>query len=544
MHQYTESMELLEMMQELGLLNHPHYRYAWQAGHSPLPAAAKFRARLRNRLVPMLVEKRLRPPVVSFPLVPADKAVTFGSELTSHRPVVIHRDRLTRHVIIAGTTGCGKTTESAALIGHLLLQGMTVEFADHKDEGGRLLTLYPDALVIRADQELVNVLEPLGPPEIYWSALFCEIAKVANLRVEAWNELPEVMVQIWRQLKLGEPGPSMQDLVGILFRLAKDQRRPKLATVARALRALNVVLGKMARVRRAPDVFERFQFVVRQYHGLPARFHNFLTALRVLRMQMRGSAAGHSSTLQHVYISDEGSMEFGREMSGETGSGYVRATKRLVSQIRSQGVGIIITVQMLYELDDSAKSNAATLMFFRCPNPRDAQEALVMLGLDGRAMRQIMTLPVGRAFVFSEGFSGPALVDVPYMPLGDYPSAAEIARRMRPALEKLEQDSILSDDSEATPTVITPRDQINPPVAANCPSVGHPALCADDQALLDEIKASPLLGTTDHFRRLFWSFRRGDRAKNRLLNRRLIRVDRQQSNNGRPKDILVILATP
>jgi hypothetical protein len=299
-------------------------------------------------------------------------------------------------------------------------------------------------------------------------------------------------------------------------------------------------------VRRAPDVFDRFQLVVRQYHGLPSRIHNFLTAVRVLRMQMRGSAAGHGSTLQHVYISDEGAMEFGREMSSETGSGYVHATKKLVSQIRALGVGIIIAVQMLSELDDSAKSNAASLLFFRCPNPRDAQEALAMLGLDGGYMRQLMTLPVGRAFLFSEGFSGPALVDVPYTPLGDYPSAGEIARRMRPALEKLEQDSILSDDTEATPIVITPRDQTIPPVIENCPSVGHPALCADDQALLDEIKASPLLGTgtTDHFRRLGWSFRRGERAKNRLLNRRLIRVDRQQSHNGRPKDILVILTSP
>jgi hypothetical protein len=326
--------------------------------------------------------------------------------------------------------------------------------------------------------------------------------------------------------------------------MAKEQHRPKLATVARALRALNVVLGRMTRVRRAPDIFDRFQLVVRKYYGLPSRIHNFLTAVRVLRMQMRGSTTGHGSTLQHVYISDEGGMEFGREMSSETGSGYVRAAKRFVSQIRSQGVGIVIIVQMLSELDDSAKSNAASLMFFCCPNPRDAQEALVMLGLDGGHMRQLMTLPPRRAFLFSEGFSGPALVDVPCTPLGDYPSAAEIALRMRPALEKLEQDSILSDDSEAAPTVITPCAQTNPPVIANCPSVAHPALGADDQALLDEITASPLLGTTDHFRRLAWSFRRGERAKNRLLNRRLIQVNRQQSNNGRPKNILFILPTP
>ena len=324
--------------------------------------------------------------------------------------------------------------------------------------------------------------------------------------------------------------------------MAKEQRRPKLATVAKALRALNVMLGKMSRVRRAPDVFDRFQLVVRRYHGLPSRIHNFLTAMRVLHIQMKGSTTGHSSDLQHLYISDEGAIEFGREMSGQTGSGYIRAAKRFITQIRSQGVGIIIITQMLAELDDSVKSNAASLMFFRCPNPRDAQEALVMLGLDNRSMRQIMTMPKRRAFLFSEGFSGPALVEVPHTNLGDYPSAAEIARRMQPALEKLEQDSVFSENHDAGPIIITPSNNGAEPISVIAPRIEAPAMqvSADEQSLLNQIAAAPTLGTTQHFSQLGWSFRRGRRIKERLLKRRLIRIDRQDSNNGRPKEILTI----
>lgn len=542
--EYLESLELLEMMQELRVLNNPHLMEMWRAAHSPLPAAARLRARLRIILEKRLLENRLRPPAVTLPEVPAGKAVVLGSELTTHRPVLLHRDILTRHLIIVGATGAGKTTGAIALL--LQLPDVGVIFADHKDEGGRLLKLFPDALVIRADQEPVNILEAVGPREIYWAALFSEIARMVYLRIEATNEMPEVMVDICRHLKPGEPCPSLHDLVGILFQMAKNQHRPKLATVARAIKAVNVVLGKMARVRRGPDLSRRFRLIVRQYQGLPPRIHNFLTAVHVLRMQLLGSVEGHGSELHRLYISDEGTMEFGKEMSGEAGSGYVRANKRMITQVRSQGVGVVICTQLLGELEESVKGNAASLMCFCCRNPRDAQEAQLMLQLPPSAIHQIMTLPVGRAFLISDGFSGPLLFDVPYTPLGDYPSAAEIARRMQPVLEAVERDTIFSDQAESVPTLAPPIAEAPTPSAmAKAPaSLPEQPLSPDERSLLDELKSAPDLGTTAHFQRLGWAFRRGHRAKVRLLAKGLIRVERQESVGGRPKELLIVLTSP
>jgi len=64
-------------------------------------------------------------------------------------------------------------------------------------------------------------------------------------------------------------------------------------------------------------------------------------------------------------------------------------------------------------------------------------------------------------------------------------------------------------------------------------------LTADERVLLRELDAAPQIGTTEHYSRLRWNFRRGDKAKKRLLARGLIRVERQETKNGRPKETLI-----
>jgi hypothetical protein len=374
----------LGLIQKLDMMRDAAVQNDWTLSNSRLPGAAKARARLSSRLMRRALEQAFEPLWTVFPHVPPDKAVLSGIEPYSRRPVVIHRNLFTRHVIVAGMTGSGKSTLLALFALQLLAQGISIIWADHaKTEGRRLLELVPDALVIRADQDLVNILDPVGRPETFWAALSFELAKAANLRVETWNELPEILARIQAGLAPGQRFPSLQELVEILFTLAKRERRPKLATLARAIQALNAVLGDMARVRHAPvDLSKRFRLVVLEFQGLPPRIHNFLAAVRLLRMQTRGSVEGHGSDLQSVYISDEGTFEFGKEMSGETGSGYVRTNKKLITQIRAQGTGVIVAVQMLCELDDSVKSNAATIVCFRLPNPKDAAEAQIILGMN------------------------------------------------------------------------------------------------------------------------------------------------------------------
>jgi hypothetical protein len=160
-------------------------------------------------------------------------------------------------------------------------------------------------------------------------------------------------------------------------------------------------------------------------------------------------------------------------------------------------------------------------------------------------MRRLMTLPVGQALMFSEGFSRATEIVIPHIPLGDYPSDAEVAWRVKPTLDALRAATEFSKVGDEAVVPIA-SDELRSDRADSPPSVPAvplpPAIVSsDEQALLDEIRAAPTLGTTDHYLRLFWNFRRGDRAKKRLLGRGLIRLERQESKNGRPKEIMVIV---
>jgi hypothetical protein len=159
-------------------------------------------------------------------------------------------------------------------------------------------------------------------------------------------------------------------------------------------------------------------------------------------------------------------------------------------------------------------------------------------------MRKLMTLSVGRAVMRSDGFSGAVEIVIPHVPLGDYPSDDEVSRRMKPTLDALRQATEFSKVIEEAVVPIAselPDHRAESPPSLPAAPLSTAIVSVDEQAMLDEIRSAPTLGTTDHYFRLTWNFRRGDKVKKRLLGRGLIRLDRQESKNGRPKEIMVIV---
>ena len=160
-------------------------------------------------------------------------------------------------------------------------------------------------------------------------------------------------------------------------------------------------------------------------------------------------------------------------------------------------------------------------------------------------MRKLMTLPVGHSFIISEGFDRCTQIVIPHIPLGDYPSDAEVARRMKPTLDALRRATEFSKvaDDKVVPIASDelPGNRADSPPSLPATPMPAAIVSADERALLDEIRKAPRLGTTEHYLRISWNFRRGDKAKKRLLARGLIRLERLESNNGRPKEIMVVV---
>src|SRR5438876_1106808 len=79
-----------------------------------------------------------------------------------------------------------------------------------------------------------------------------EFGRAFGLKPETWTELVSVLSRISSGLRPGDPFPSLRDFERVL--LKQSEGRAKFATAAFALRSLNVVLGKTAFIRQAPDI--------------------------------------------------------------------------------------------------------------------------------------------------------------------------------------------------------------------------------------------------------------------------------------------------
>lgn len=555
LNQFNSVMELREMMKLAGVVGDPYFEDRWQWANSPLnngKVAERFQRQLRNSLLPRVLAKQVHAASApAWPAVEPAQALLLGQEFHAGQPVMVNKSILNRHLLVVGATGSGKTTCICGLIDQMLRDNVvTAGFQDHKGEGRRLLNVFPDeVLVFRADQEPWNMLEPVGPAETYWWGLMSEFGKAFNLRTETWTELVEILVRLQRGLKPGEPYPSWRDFGDILKHLARVESRPKLETAANALESLCSVLGRTAQIRRAPVLDPFYRITVFEHEGLPPRVHGFLAAVRLLRTQMSAMAEGRGSQgLRHVCISDEGTMEFGKELSQGTGSGYVSPHKRGVTQLRSAGVGFLVGVQNISEIDESLKANVATIIVLRCPNPKDAREGAQMLGLPTEAAAELQNLPVGVGYVRSEGFNRPVQVRIPNYELGPYPSSEEVQRSLACVMANLSANTVFSPvrTAQTNPLdyaeILGERTAASPVTTPSSEAIRQ-QFFAEHRALLQEIVQHPEACVTEHYENLGWSAGRGTRVKTQLLEMGLIFTGRQRDRNGRPREILVVTET-
>jgi hypothetical protein len=426
---------------------------------------------------------------------------------------------------------------------------MIIEYEDSKGEGCRLLNHFPDDVAIfRPDQVPVNYIAPSGPIEPFFWTSMTALARAFMLHLATYPEAAEILIQISRGLKPGDPPPSLIDCRNIFHKLAQEGY-PKFASVAGAFAELSSFLGRTAFIRRGPDFYRIARVIVYEQIGIPYKIRSFLTAIRFARLQAEAATEGRAGDqLRRVIIMDEGQDAFSKELSQLTGSGYIAPAKRLLTQGRSTGAGIVASVPSLRSTDEILLGAAATAVVFRCPEYAEALKAAELLG-DSRLAPSIQHSPDRVVHVRSAGFSGPVAIRLPEFDLGPYPSDAEVQRLMAPKLAALAAQTEYAPDSpEEQPTLdyLAILNQRPQPVTAVTTTVTQEIrrrFLADHKAFLRELRDNPAVSVTQHYRHLRWGVGRGHRIKNELLQMMLICVERQESTSGRPIELLLLTQT-
>lgn len=545
--QYERAVIELEMAIKSGKITDPLIQEYWRRGLSPLgngEHGAKAQAILENLLTgPSILAGLALPAEPPEPDIDPRTLIFIGRRRALRRMTGISKKLLTMHLLIQGPTGSGKTNLIWFIIRQLIEAGVRVVFHDHKNEGRKLLRRYSGVVVLRVSDFRENLLKPVGDPKQYFSTFWSEFARAYRIRRETAVKLVGISMRVFTGLKPDEPHPSLYDFACMLHRMSKSEGDSTLATAAVALESLNATLGEAATVREGPCADDVFNVVVMQCHGQPSEFLEFFMGIRLFRGHVKAIAHGHTGELTSAVVSDEGGIEFAKEFSAESGSGYITPQKRLITQCRSTGTGLVIATQSVSAIDPVVISNIGSFVCLKAQSEADVRISGRLLGFPDERFDEVRNIPRWSGLLKTPSHSGAVLVDIPEVDMGDYMSDQDLETLNRKALDQLNSHTIFAPVHQDAGAPISYRDILGEtmaPAPAASDSDKSFDIRAEHMSFIREIIAHPDASVVEHYVNLGWSAGRGNRVKTDLIDNGIIESQRQTSRNGRPIEQLVL----
>ena len=380
---------------------------------------------------------------------PGERAWTLGRALLDGAPegpeLVLDVDRLTRHALVAGITGSGKTHTLVRLlealrgdhrVPFLVVEPTKTEFRRlARDPAVRLLT--PGL-----EGERALRLNPLDVPE--GAALGAWMDGLLALFEAAFAMVPPLpyvlrsaLVRLydeagWEDVsgRRGRP-PRLEDLVStcdaVIDELAYAPRiradvraalRARLQTLTTGARGLVYAAGA-----QTSDAILFDGPCVVELDALPrSEDKAFAMGLLVLRLAAFRRSMGPSPRLQHLLVLEEAHRLLRKaEGSEDPRSRGVEQLADLISEVRSYGQGVVIADQVPSRLAEDAVKNTDLKILHRLVANDDRELVGGSAGLSEAQQEHLVRLERGQAVVFQEPMDRPVLAKVRWVSGYDQP---------------------------------------------------------------------------------------------------------------------------
>jgi len=217
--------------------------------------------------------------------------------------------------------------------------------------------------------------------------------------------------------------------------------------------------------------------------------------------------------------------------------------KRMITQLRSAGVGMIIGAQSVSAIDPAVTANVGSFMCLRAQTDADVRISGRLLELPDDRLDDVRHIPRWSGLFRSPSHSGAVLVDVPEVDMGDYLSDAELAALNKPSLDRLAAQTVLAPLRSDAGAPIFYRDILGEtlPAGESAKHEDAPFDVRDEHRIfVRDILAHPDASVVEHYANVGWSSGRGTRVKSALLDNGIVESKRQTSRNGRPVERLVV----
>ena len=389
------------------------------------------------------------------------RTVTVGTVMgpagKTNRVFDIDLDDLTRHALVVGVTGAGKTNTVLHLLNQiwcahripfLVIEPAKAQYR-HLLATGRFDDLQIFAPGLKSVAPLrINPFE--FPPGVDPQAHISHLYTVFNAAFILYAPMPYVLERALYEVyedrgwDLGTGGhpehlsngevpplafPTLTDLyfkIGqVVDRLGYDNRIRMDVTAGLQARVDSLRVGQKGQTfdcrRSVPfDQLLGKPTILELSHLGSDDERAFLMGLLLMRLYEIRTLAGEASGLQHVTLIEEAHRLLTRT-STDTSSAETANTKgqsveafcNILAEIRAYGEGLVVAEQIPTKLATDVLKNTNLKIMHRLVASDDREAMGGAMNLVGRQLRAVTSLDRGQAAVFAEGVEQPALVAVP-----------------------------------------------------------------------------------------------------------------------------------
>lgn len=377
-----------------------------------------------------------------------DHEITMGEYSDRGGAANLQIANLNKHLLIAGTTGSGKTTTVMFLLDQMWHKGIPFLVIEPEKHEYRSLINSPigkDLQVFTLGNDDVapfrlNPLEIL--PGIRAETHITYLQECFESALPTFGILPSLLEESLNQVYLEKgwyltkrrsvDNTLLMPILGELFfeiirasegrgyseKTLQDIRAAATGRINSLLRGskgrlLNTRQSvPLSRIMSKPTILE-LEDLNDEEKSLVMMF--LLTAIREYCTTTR-----ESDTLAHVTVIEEAHRVMAntprtgnREIAGDSRAQSVGMFSNMLSEIRSLGEGVIIAEQIPSRLAEDALKNSSTKIIHRMPG-KDDQEALAStMNLSQEQQSYLAKLRAGQAVVFTEGYEHPTFISVP-----------------------------------------------------------------------------------------------------------------------------------
>ncbi len=546
---YKLLLRVKALMDEVEGFEDPYLSFRFDSARAKVNSASiEDLMRLERMLSGMVLSRRASPKTKirepNWPEFPKEPSVCFGRSIPSGKEIRIPLDSLAKHTLVAGKSGEGKTTFIFYVIDQT---GVPILYKCHKNEGRRLLNLYDDVLVTPLNRIPENLLKAPDGSRSYHSSLANELGKLASLRPESVRRVLKAIQQMDQSSKGDREPPSLMDLVTVIRYAFGKRKVPALANAAAALETMFEELSPLSEIRRCPsaEALAKFRIHVQEYAGFPPSIQKCVAAISLLRYQSRSYSNPDVSGLTSLYVSDEAALEFAKELQGASD---ISSPKRMITQSRSSGRGIIAGIQNIDMVDSTLINNCDNFVFMGARDPANLKMACDLLRMPYSRIGELDTLVPGEFYLQSSICDEPIRCRFPNFDMGPYLSDSEVERKQKKAWEELDRQTTYSPNPEIELVDLgvilngyesAPKDDENKSKGQVLEDV--PPFVADWYCLLDDIARFPYFGVVERCGSVGYSSTKIGRVKRELRKHGLIEPKRRRNpKGGRPREIMSI----